>query len=103
MPVLRLHLSAHLGERLGDPLQGPARERLVSDELESPFLPDEQPRQEPHERAGVAAVDRDTRRLKPAKAYPAHAHCVHIHLHLGPERAHPRQRSRACRQKRRSP
>ena len=26
MPVLRLHLSAHLGERLGDPPEGPARE-----------------------------------------------------------------------------
>jgi hypothetical protein len=89
MPVLRLHMSAHLGERLGDPPEGPVRERLVADELESSLLPDEQPGQEPNQRAGVPAVDRDTGGPKPAEAHPAHAHCVPVHLHFGPERAHP--------------
>jgi hypothetical protein len=87
--VLRLHLSAHLGEWLGDPPEGSARERLVADEFEPPLLPDEQPGQEPHHRAGVPAVDWDTWGLKPAEAHPAHAHCLPFHLDLHPERAHP--------------
>ena len=68
MAVGRLDVRAHPAQRLGDPLHRPARERLVADELEAALLAGEDAREQAHERAGVAAVDRLVGRPQPAQA-----------------------------------
>ena len=56
--VRRLDPRSHLAKRLGDPLERPAREGLVSRQDEMPLLAGQDPCQEPHERARIGAVDR---------------------------------------------
>ena len=64
--VGRLDRDAHSPQRLGDPLHRAGAQRLVSGEREASRLAGEDPGQEPHQRAGVRAVDRAARRFQPA-------------------------------------
>jgi hypothetical protein len=97
--ILRCNVCAHLGERIGDPPKRPARQRLVADQLEAPLLPDEQPRQEPHQRPRVPAVDRALRSPEPAKAHPADANGLSVDFHIGTERPYPRRRRERVRRR----
>jgi hypothetical protein len=90
--VLGLDASPHRTERLRDPLHRPGRERLVSDELEAPLLAGEDAREEPHERAGVPAVQRPARLLEAAKPDALHAHELTCDLDPRPECPHGRRR-----------
>ncbi len=93
VPVGRLHAGAHLPQRLGDPLLGPARERLVADELESPLLAGQDPGGEPHNRPGVAEVERGIRRAQPVQADPADENRLRaVVVDLGPELPDDRER-----------
>ena len=93
MPVGRLHAGAHLPQRLGDPLLGPARERLVADELEAPLLAGEDPGRKPQDRPGIAEVERDVRRPQPAQADAADANRLGaVVVDLGPELPDDRER-----------
>jgi hypothetical protein len=55
--VRRLDLSAHLTQRLRDALHRTRAQRLVAGEFERSALRDEDTEQEPHQGAGVRAVD----------------------------------------------
>ena len=94
VPLLRLDTGAHARERLGDPPHRPCAERPVAGELELlPFLPCEDPREEPDERARVAAVDRTTRCLQPAQPLPEDVEgVVSVLVDGDPERADGRDR-----------
>ncbi len=66
--VCRLDRGSHQAQRLCDPLHRPGAERVVAGQLEPSFLTCEQPGQQAHERACVAAVDRLLGRLQAAQA-----------------------------------
>ena len=72
----RFDARAHLAQRHGDPLLRPRRERLVADERELALLAGEDARDEAHQRAGVAAVERLGGRDEPAQPAPVHPHDV---------------------------
>ena len=67
LAVGALDARAHLGERVGDPVDRPAAERLVAVELEAALLAGEDAGEQPQRRARVAAVDRRVR-LRAARA-----------------------------------
>ena len=91
MAVGRLDPRAHPAERLGDALHRARRERLVADELEAPALAGEDPREQPHQRARVPAVDRRVRLAQAAQADAVDGERVDVLLDdLGAERAHRR-------------
>ena len=72
-PVTRLDVGAHQPQRLGDPVDGPAADRLVA--VECPLalgLAGEQPGQQAQERARVADVD--LRGRGAAEAHPRDRH-----------------------------
>ena len=65
--VRRLDARAHSLQRFGDTVHRSCAERLVAGELEAPFLPGEDSREEPHQRARVAGVDGGIRLLQSAE------------------------------------
>ncbi len=85
--------SPHPPQRLGYALHRPRRERLVADELEPALLSGDEPGEESHERARVAAVDRRVRRTQPAETDAVDAKSVDVVLdHLDSERTDGRDR-----------
>jgi hypothetical protein len=78
-PAVRaLDARAHAAQRLGDPLHRPGAERLVAGQLEPSPLPRQRSREEAHQRAGVAAVDRLPGGLQPPETHAPHAQHVHV-------------------------
>ena len=80
MAVLRLDRGAHPAERLRDALHRTRAQRIVTGELEATLLAGEDPGQEPHQRAGVAAVDWLLRRDKAAETAAEDTQRVRIRL-----------------------
>ena len=67
-PVVGLDVRSHLGERLGDAIDGPPSKRVVAGQLEATLLPGEDPGKQSQRRAGVSAVDRLRRFAQSAQA-----------------------------------
>ena len=89
---------SHLGQRVDDPPHRAAGERLVAGELEAAVLEGEDPGDEAHERAGVAAVERCVGRAEAAQADAADDERVDVFLIEPGLRARGRRRgSTRCR------
>ena len=80
MAVLRLDRGAHPAERLRDALHRTRAQRLVTGQLEAALLAGEDPRQESHQRARVAAVDRLLRGDQAAESAAEDAQRVRVRL-----------------------
>ena len=91
--ILRgLDPGSHQRERRGHAVDRPAADRGVAVERPaSALLPCEPPGQQPHQRAGVADVDRRCRGRRGAQAGAADHHRVRAALDEGAERLHGRQ------------
>ena len=88
-PLSGLQLGAHLGERLGDPVDRAAADGLIAVERErAPVLRGEPAGQQAHQRAGVADVDRLLGLARLAQAGAAYDEILAVHLDEGAEGAH---------------
>ena len=93
MTVGCLDPSAHLPQRLGDPLLRSARERLVADQLEPTLLAGEDARREAQDRPRVSEVERLLRRTQAAQADSADANRLGaVVVDLDPELPDDRER-----------
>ena len=103
--VRRLDACAHAAERLGDRAPSAARESDSSPvSSKRPVLPGEDAGEQPHERAGVAAVDRPPRRAQPAEARRRRRGACRRRARRRRRRARARRRSSPrCRRSGRSP
>ncbi len=97
----RLHGGAHAAQRLGDAVDGAPADRRVAVEREAAaLLPGQPARQQPHERARVADVDRAARLPGLAQAGAADDDLVGAQLDQRTERAGWPAASRWCRRRR---